>query len=56
MSNGRKIIQDGYQPREQERGYQPQVDTPNEPKPESGYTPTVSGDTTTNSPKPPDEE
>lgn len=55
MSNGRKIIQDGYNPNDRERGYQPQVDTPNEPRPESGYSPTDTGDNTP-TPQPPTEE
>ena len=56
MKEEQKPLQEGYQPQEQERGYQPQVDTSNEPKPPEGYTPTDHGDNPSNPPQPPDEE
>jgi hypothetical protein len=57
MSNNKKPLPEGYQPQDYEkRGYQPQVDTPNEPKPQSGYTPTGSGDNPKKPPQPPSEE
>lgn len=56
MSNDKKITQDGYKPKEQERGDQPQVNKYNEHNIQGGYSPTLSSDTTTNSPQPPDEE
>jgi hypothetical protein len=56
MSNGRKQIDEGYQPQKEKRGYQPHVDIPNDPRPESGYTPTGEGDNPSNPPQPPAEE
>lgn len=56
MSNGNKPVQEGYQPQGQ-RGYQPQVNTPNIPEPQGGYTPTTGqGGNPPSSPQPPDGE
>ena len=58
MSNGRGRARQGYQPPMEKRGYQPQVDPPSDPEPQSGYTPTSEGDNPSNTPapKPPAEE
>ncbi|GEM_PF-1985782 len=57
MNDGKKPLREGYQPnQDQGKGYQPQVDTPGAPEPESGYAPTGQGDNPSNPPQPPDEE
>ncbi len=56
MSRDRKPLQEDYQPKRGDRGYQPQVDTPGDPNPQSGYIPTSEGDNPTNTPTPPSEE
>ena len=59
MTEGRKPINEGYQPRHNERGYQPTkpIGTPSgDPKPQGGYQPTSTGDNPNNRPAPPGDE
>jgi hypothetical protein len=58
MNDRKRPTNNGYQPSGAERrGYQPDVGIPNDPQPQSGYTPTIgSGENPSNSPEPPDEE
>ena len=56
MSRDRKPAQKSYKPTKDNRGYQPQVDTPGDPNPQGGYTPISEGDNLSNPPKPPSEE
>ena len=56
MSNGKKKIDEGYQPEENQSGYQPEDQPPPNADPQSGYTPTRHGDDNPSDPQPPDEE
>ena len=50
---------EGYVPKINERGYQPQgtiVEPTGDPKPQGGYVPTSSGDNPANEPTPPGDE
>lgn len=60
MSNEKRPINEGYIPKDVEKGYQPATPIPiptGDPRPQSGYIPTQSGgDNPTNNPTPPGDE